>query len=126
LRASRSEPGRGVPTTIYKICDRARWRAAEEAGTFHGADIDERDGYIHLSAAAQVEETAARHFQGADDLVLVAVEADRLGPALRWEPARGGAMFPHLYGELPIDSVRWVKPLPRGADGRHIFPELDA
>jgi len=114
-----------VPTTIYKICDRAHWRAAEEVGAFRGVGIDERDGYIHFSGAAQVEETAARHFQGAADLVLVAVDADRLGPALRWEPARGGALFPHLYGALPIASVRWVKPLPLGAHGRHVFPELE-
>ena len=114
-----------MPTTIYKICDRAHWRAAEEVGAFRGVGIDQRDGYIHFSGAAQVEETAARHFQGAADLVLVAVEADQLGPALRWEPARGGALFPHLYGALPIVSVRWVKPLPLGAHGRHVFPELE-
>jgi len=114
-----------VPTTIYKICDRAHWRAAEEAGTFRGVGIDERDGYIHFSGGTQVEETAARHFQGAADLVLVAVDADWLGSALRWERARGGALFPHLYGALPLASVRWIKPLPLGADGRHVFPELD-
>jgi uncharacterized protein (DUF952 family) len=114
-----------VPTTIYKICDAAAWRAAEEAGTFRGAGIDERDGYIHFSSAAQVEETAARHFAGAPDLVLVAVDAGRLGPALKWEPARGGALFPHLYGALALDRVLWAKPLPLGADGRHLFPELE-
>jgi uncharacterized protein (DUF952 family) len=114
-----------VPTIIYKICDAATWRAAEEAGTFHGAGIDERDGYIHFSSAAQVKETAGMHFAGVAGLLLVAVDASRLGPALKWEPARGGALFPHLYGVLALDRVLWAKPLPLGADGRHVFPELE-
>ena len=109
---------------IYKICDAALWQNAEAAGKFRGAGIDERDGYIHFSSASQVKETAAKHFSGAADLVLVAIDAGRLGPALRWEPAREGALFPHLYGELALDCVLWVEPLPLAADGRHIFPEL--
>jgi uncharacterized protein (DUF952 family) len=113
-----------VATTIYKICDAALWRAAEAARAFRGAGIDERDGYIHFSSADQVEETAAKHFAGAADLVLVAVDAERLGPALKWEPSRGGALFPHLYGVLGLDQVLWVKPLPLGPDGGHVFPEL--
>jgi len=111
-----------LPTTIYKICDAALWRAAERAGTFHGAPVDVADGYIHFSTAEQVRETAARHFAGVSDLVLVAVDADALGAALRDEPSRGGALFPHLYGALPMAAVRWVKPLPLGANG-HVFPE---
>lgn len=110
-----------VPT-IYKICDAALWRAAESAGRFDGAPIDAADGYIHFSTAAQVRETAARHFAGADDLVLAAVDAGALGSALRHEPARGGALFPHLYGSLPMSAVLWVKPLPLGPGG-HLFPE---
>lgn len=113
-----------MPTTIYKICDAALWRAAERQAAFAGAAVDERDGFIHFSTALQVAETAARHFAGADDLVLVAVDAAALGPALAWEPARGGALFPHLYGALPLAAVRWVRPLPRGGDGRHVFPEF--
>ena len=116
--------GRGVPTIVYKICDAALWHTAEQAGTFRGAGIDARDGYIHFSSAAQVRETAAKHFAGAADLVLVAVDADRLAPALKWEPARGGALFPHLYGALPLDRVLWVKALTLGAAGGHVFPEL--
>ncbi len=108
--------------TIYKICPAALWREAEAAGVFRGAPVDLADGYIHFSAAAQVAETAARHFAGQHDLLLVAVAADRLGPALKWEPSRGGALFPHLYGTLPLAAVLWVKPLPLGADGRHVFP----
>jgi uncharacterized protein (DUF952 family) len=111
--------------TIYKICDAAAWRAAERAGEFAGAPVDLADGYIHFSTADQVAETAAKHFAGQHNLVLVAVAADALGAALKWEPSRGGALFPHLYGKLPFNAVRWVKPLPLSADGRHVFPTLD-
>ena len=110
--------------TIYKICDAALWRDAEAAGTFRGAGIDMRDGYIHFSTAGQVKETAARHFAGVADLLLVAVDASSLGAALQWERARDGTLFPHLYGALPIARVLWVKSLPLAGDGRHIFPEL--
>ena len=111
-------------TIIYKISDIALWNEAKRAGIFTGAPIDHADGYIHLSTAAQVRETAARHFAGRADLVLVAVEAEALGASLRHEPSRGGALFPHLYGTLPLSAVRWVKPLPLGPDG-HVFPDLD-
>jgi uncharacterized protein (DUF952 family) len=113
------------PKTIYKICDAAAWRAAEHRGEFTGAAVDLADGYIHFSAADQVEETAAKHFAGRRDLVLVAVAPDALGLALKWEPSRGGALFPHLYGTLPISAVHWTKPLPLGPDGRHVFPALE-
>jgi uncharacterized protein (DUF952 family) len=114
-----------LPKTIYKICDAGLWREAERAGSFAGAPVDLADGYIHFSTAAQVRETAARHFAGKTDLVLVAVEAEALGNSLRYEPSRGGALFPHLYEPLPLSAVRWVKPLRHGADGRHEFPELE-
>jgi uncharacterized protein (DUF952 family) len=113
-----------VPQVIYKICRSDEWRDAERAGAFHGAGIDRQDGFIHFSSAEQVAETAARHFTGQADLVLVAVAAIALGPALKWEPSRGGALFPHLYGALMPEAVLWVKPLPLGPDGRHRFPEL--
>ena len=109
---------------IYKICPRALWQEAERDGVFRGALIDRTDGYIHFSTAAQVRETAARHFAGQHDLLLVAVEADTLGAALKWEPSRGGALFPHLYGDLPLRCVRSIEPLPLGADGVHRFPSL--
>ncbi len=109
---------------IYKICSTQLWRSAEKVGHFTGAPIDEQDGFIHFSTAGQVAETAARHFARAHDLVLVAAEADALGEVLKWEPSRGGALFPHLYGPLPLAAVKWVVPLPLGADGRHVFPEL--
>jgi uncharacterized protein (DUF952 family) len=113
-----------LPATIYKISPAALWREAEQAGAFTGAPVDIADGFIHFSTAAQVAETAARHFAGVPDLVLAAVDAAVLGPALRYEPSRGGALFPHLYGPLPMSAVRWVKPLPLGAKG-HEFPELE-
>ena len=112
-----------MTTTIYKICDRALWQEAERQRVFRGAPVDAQDGFIHFSIAAQVVETAAKHFAGAADLVLVAVEAAHLGPALKWEVSRGGALFPHLYGSLSLDAVIWTTPLPLGGDGRHIFPE---
>ena len=109
---------------VYKICPASQWSEAERAGVFLGAPIDRQDGYIHFSAADQVAETAAKHFSGAPDLVLVAVDADGLGPTLKWESSRGGALFPHLFGSLPLSSVLWVKPLPRDPSGRHVFPDL--
>jgi len=111
-------------TTIYKISPRDAWQQAEGAGRFTGAPVDLADGFIHFSTAAQVRETAAKHFAGAADLVLVAVDAAALGEALVFEPSRGGALFPHLYADLPMSAVLWVKPLPLGDDGAHLFPDL--
>jgi uncharacterized protein (DUF952 family) len=109
---------------IYKICTAALWNEAERTRVFDGAPVDLQDGYIHFSTGEQVTETARRYFAGLSDLVLIAVDADRLGPALRWERSRGGALFPHLYGPLQLDAVLWIKPLPLAADGRHAFSEL--
>jgi uncharacterized protein (DUF952 family) len=109
-------------TTIYKICEAARWAEAERAGEFRGSDVDLADGYIHFSTAGQVAETAAKHFARMPKLVLVAVAAEDLSGTLKWEPSRGGALFPHLYGVLPMSAVRWAKPLPLDADGTHVFP----
>lgn len=108
---------------IFKICAAAQWRAAEAAGEFRGAPVDLADGFIHFSAADQVEETAAKHFRGMGDLVLVAVDADALGTALKWEPSRGGALFPHLYGPLDVRRAKWVKDLPLKGQA-HRFPDL--
>jgi len=111
-------------THIYKLLPASLWREAEAAGVFAGAGIDLSDGYIHFSTRAQVEETAARYFAGVPDLLLVAVEAERLGAALKWEPSRGGDLFPHLYGTLPVDLVARVAALPLRADGGHDFSGL--
>ena len=115
-----------MQTTIYKICPEPLWREAQAAGLFSGAPVDLADGFIHFSTAEQVTETARRHFAGQTDLLLIAIDAGRLGAALKYEPSRGGALFPHLYGPLSLDAVKWVKPLPLGSDGSHQFPVLDA
>jgi uncharacterized protein (TIGR00369 family) len=107
---------------IYKICPESLWREAERQGAFAGAPVDLADGYIHFSTAEQVADTAAKHFAGQSDLLLIAVDDASLGEALRYEPSRGGALFPHLYGPLPLAAVRAVAPLPLGPDGHHVFP----
>lgn len=107
---------------VFKIFRRPEWDAFRAAGETAGAPVDLADGFIHFSTAPQLAETAAKHFATESDLVLVAVEADTLGPALKWEPSRGGALFPHLYRHLGLDEVVWDKSLPLGATG-HIFPE---
>jgi uncharacterized protein (DUF952 family) len=107
---------------IFKICPRTLWQAAEKAGRFDGAPVDLADGYVHFSSAEQARETAARHFAGVDDLLLITVDAEALGEKLRWEPSRGGELFPHLYGSLPMSAVLQVAPLPLGPDGAHVFP----
>ena len=109
---------------IYKIVPASLWQDAQNSGEFKGAAVDLSDGFIHFSTADQAEETAARHFAGQDGLLLVAVDDQALGDRLVYEPSRGGALFPHLYGPLPLDAVLWQKPLPLGADGMHRFPEL--
>ncbi|MCR9150196.1 MAG: DUF952 domain-containing protein [Rhodobacteraceae bacterium] len=107
---------------IFKIFRRSEWDAFRAAGATRGAPVDLADGYIHFSTAAQVAGTAARHFASESDLVLVAVDPGRLGADLRWEPSRGGQLFPHLYRELRLTDVLWDKSLPLGSAG-HIFPE---
>ena len=111
---------------IYKILRAEDFAALDRDGETAGAPVDLADGYIHFSTAAQVAETAARHFAGADDLVLAAVEAGPLGAALKWEPSRGGDLFPHLYRRLRRSDLAWIAPLPLGRDGAHRVPELDA
>ena len=102
---------------IFKILPRAEWTAAEALGRFEGSAVDHHDGYIHFSTAAQAHETARRHFAGQADLVVLEVEGDDLGAALRWEPSRGGDLFPHLYGVLAASSVLAVHAAPLDADG---------
>jgi uncharacterized protein (DUF952 family) len=116
--------GHMADLAIYHICRRAEWEAAQAAGVYSGSSQDRADGFIHFSAAAQVVDSAAKHRAGQTDLLLLAVDGATLGPALRWEASRGGALFPHLYGSLPTAAVRWAKPLPLDADGRHVFPPL--
>lgn len=109
---------------IYKIVPEKLWREAEAKGRFDGSPVDLADGFIHFSQAGQLAETAAKWFSGQSGLWLLAVDADRLGEALRFEPSRGGALFPHLYGALPLAVVVFARPLPLLTDGRHDFTGL--
>lgn len=106
---------------IYKIFRTEEWTALRAEGVSHGAPIDVSDGFIHFSTPEQAPETAAKHFAGEADLMLVAVDTERLGDALKWEVSRGGAEFPHLYRPLRIEDVAWAQPLPL-VDGVHQFP----
>ena len=119
--ARTSQTGEPV-TTIYKIFRADEWAGAQRAGRFTGSADDRRDGFIHFSTAGQLEGTAAKHFAGEAGLVLAEVDAAALGPDLRWEPSRGGQLFPHLYGDLPLAAVTRTWPLPL-AEGAHVFPE---
>jgi uncharacterized protein (DUF952 family) len=110
---------------VYKIVATEEWAAAETAGAFTGAAIDRADGFIHFSTAEQAPETAAKWFAGRRDLTLAAIDAEALGDDLRWEPSRGGVLFPHLYRDLPMSVVVWSRPLPLGLDGRHVFGSLE-
>ncbi|WP_116083031.1 DUF952 domain-containing protein [Tropicimonas sp. IMCC34011] len=107
---------------VFKILRRPEWNALSQTGHTRGAPVDLADGYIHLSTSGQVAETAAKHFAEESDLVLLALDDTQLGPALKWEPSRGGALFPHLYRTLTLEDVVWDKSLPLGSAG-HIFPE---
>ena len=109
-------------TRVYKTLGRAEWAAAREAGVFLGSEVDRRDGYIHLSTAAQAGETARKWFAGRDDLVVLELEADELGPALRWEPSRGGDLFPHLYAALDPARVLAEHAAPLRPDGAPALP----
>lgn len=109
---------------IYKILPNAEWIAAQAAGVFTGSAVDLADGYIHFSTGPQAAETARRHFAGKADLVVLAIEADDLGEALVWEPSRGGDLFPHLYGHLPVAKVLAVSEAPLAQDGVPQLGEL--
>ena len=110
-------------TTIYKILTADQWAELQANGASAGAPIDVDDGFIHFSLAEQLAETAAKHFKDQSGLMLLAMDVATLGEALRWEPSRGGDLFPHLYGQLMLDNVMWNKPLPL-ENGQHIIPIL--
>lgn len=107
---------------IYKIFRADEWAELQAAGVTNGAPVDVADGFVHFSTAEQVAETAAKHFAGQDGLILLALDPQTLGPTLKWETSRGGALFPHLYRPLRMADIRWHKPLPL-VDGAHRFPE---
>ena len=107
---------------IYHVCRREEWEAALRAGRYAGSSQDLVDGFIHFSDAGQIVASVAKHRAGQDGLVIVEVDAERVGEGLRWETSRGGALFPHVYGGLDVAAATRVAPLPLGADGRHVFP----
>lgn len=109
-------------TTLYKIMSQQNWANAQAQGVYAGSEVDARDGFIHLSAAHQARATAEKHFAGQVGLLLVAVAGEKLGESLKWEVSRGGDLFPHLYGPLPLAAVTEVEPLPL-VQGVHQFPE---
>jgi uncharacterized protein (DUF952 family) len=111
-------------STIYKIVPATLWAEATRSGVFSGSPVDLADGFIHFSTLAQVRDTAAKHFAGQEGLLLVAIDVERLPVPVKWEPSRGGDLFPHLYSPLPVDAAKWVKPLPLGSDGQHVWPKL--
>ena len=110
------------PKSVYKICPKAAWQAAQADGAYRGSPDDVRDGFIHLSSLEQLAGTAARHFAGQAGLVVLCVDQAHLGVALKWEPSRGGALFPHLYGVLPAGAVTAVHDLPLGNDAIPVIP----
>jgi uncharacterized protein (DUF952 family) len=119
---SASVPAMISDTVIHHMCREEEWAAAKLSGSYPGSSQDAADGFIHFSTSSQIVGSAARHRAGQTGLVLLSVPACRLGDALKWEPSRGGELFPHLYGHLPVDAVASADPLPLGSDGRHVFP----
>ncbi len=113
-------------TPVYKLLSQGEWAAAQAVGVFEGSAADLADGYIHFSTGGQLAETARRHFPGRSDLMLLAVDPGGLGEALRWEPSRGGALFPHLYAPLPLSAVVLARAAPLTAAGTHELGALEA
>lgn len=111
--------------SIFHMCRHEEWEAAQAAGRYAGSSQDLQDGFIHFSTATQLAESARKHRAGQTGLVLVAADPALLGDSLRWEPSRSGMLFPHVYGGLPVSAVRWVRDLPLGPDGTHVFPPLE-
>jgi uncharacterized protein (DUF952 family) len=112
------------PTAMiaYKVLTADQMSQLEADGTFAGAPVDIADGYIHLSTADQLDETVAKHFEGQDNLHIAAVDLEALADAVKWEPSRGGALFPHIYAPLPLSAVVAYSPLERGPDGKVGLP----
>jgi uncharacterized protein (DUF952 family) len=121
-KAVRMEPNM-QDVIAYKILLPAEWAALRRDGSFAGAPVDVADGYIHMSTATQLDDTLRKHFAGIDELYIAVVDLTALGPLVRWEPSRGGALFPHLYGKLPLDAVVAHGPLARHADGSARLPD---
>jgi uncharacterized protein (DUF952 family) len=112
------------PEFVYKVVTRASFAAGKAGTEYRGMPIDLTDGFVHLSGASQVPETLSLHYRGQRNLLLLAVRTDGLGDALRWEPSRGGALFPHLYAPLPLAAIAWIAPIEVADDGSCALPEV--
>ncbi len=108
---------------IYKICNEKEWTKALEKGIYEGSEHDIRDGFIHLSTKSQLEGTLSKHFSNQENLLLIAIEEEKISSNLKYEPARNGELFPHIYGKLETHSVLWVKEIKKQSDGCHLLPE---
>ena len=113
-----------MKTLIYHMCKQEEWETAQSAGAYGGSSQDRADGFIHFSTAEQIVESAAKHRAGQEGLLLLTVDAAAMGDLLKWEESRGGALFPHVYGDLPVSAAIKVDPLPLGPDGMHVLPNL--
>ncbi len=107
---------------IFHMCRKEEWEAAQASGSYPGSSQDQADGFIHFSTRDQIVESAAKHRAGQNGLLLLTVDPDVLGEALKWEESRAGALFPHLYGDLPVAAVIAADPLPLSSNGKHVFP----
>jgi len=116
-------PNHAEPDLIFKVADSQSFAAAAGSGQFAGMPVDLADGYIHFSTAGQLRETLAKHFKGQGDLTLAAIRRADIAQHLRWEPSRGGALFPHLYAPLPLNAVVHQAPIAVAADGSVALPE---
>lgn len=113
-----------TPHRLYRLVRAEDWRQAVAEGVYRGAEHDRADGFIHLSTATQVEGTAEKHYAGTPDLVLLTLDAERLDGTVKWEPSRGGELFPHLYGVVPVEAVLGAEAVPLDRDGGFVFPLL--
>jgi uncharacterized protein (DUF952 family) len=109
---------------IFKIVHASEWREAEAAGIYRGSAKDKEDGFLHFSTDEQLMGALVRYYADAHDLILVAVDAELLGDKLKYELSRDGALFPHLYAELPISAVQWTRPITRDGGGKFILPAM--
>ena len=109
-------------TRVFKVLRRKEWETARERGTFSGSDDDRHDGFIHMSTLEQLQGTLAKHFAGEADLVLLQIPADAVRSILKWEPSRGGALFPHLYVDLPLEAVNRTFNIAVSESGEHVLP----
>ena len=107
---------------IFHVCPRPLWEEAQARGAYYGRPADHKDGYIHCSTAEQLRASTAKHAAGQSDLVLLSLDPARLGDSLRWEPARQGDLFPHIYGGVPLSAVLRADPLPLDSSGQHVYP----